>query len=241
MPSTPRPRLARFADLAALSEAVAEETIALCRSRQAEGAVPCLVLTGGSGGAAVLAALAAHPELRTVDWRRMRLLWGDERWVPAGHPERNDRLADETLLAAVAHDPALVHRVPASDSGLDLDGAAAAYAELVDGLERIDLVLSGVGPDGHVASIFPGRDDLLSATASAIPVRDSPKPPPERVSLTLPALNRAERSWLLAAGAAKAEAVAGIVAPGPETLPAARLAGSAETTLWADEAALGAQ
>lgn len=231
----------RAADLSELGAAIADALIAGCRSRQSAGAVPCIVLTGGSGGERVLRDLAAHPDLGAVDWRRVRFLWGDERWVPRGDEERNDRLADETLFAAVDVDPDLVHRVPAADSGLPLDAAAAAYAEMVRGIDRIDFALNGVGPDGHVASLFPGRDDLLRADAGvpdAIPVRDSPKPPAERISLTFPFLARAERTWLIAAGEAKAEVVARIVAREEPLLPAARLAGTVETVLWADDAAL---
>lgn len=235
-------RIERAADLEDLGVRVAAAAIEVCRARQAAGAVPCVVLTGGSGGERVLRALASHPDLGSVDWRRVRFLWGDERWAPRGHDDRNDRLADDTLFAAVETDPALVHRVPGSDSGIGLDEAAARYSEVVAGIGRIDLALNGVGPDGHVASLFPGRDDLLGAgpgTPDAIPVRDSPKPPPERVSLSLPALNRADRIWLLAAGAGKADAVARITARAEPLLPAARLAGIVETVLWADRAALG--
>lgn len=234
-------RVERVADLASLGSAVATGVIEVCRARQSEGAVPCIVLTGGSGGERVLQDLADHPDRDSVDWHRVSFLWGDERWAPRGHEDRNDKLADDTLFAAVRVDPELVHRVPVSDSGLSLDEAAAAYAEVLEGIARIDLALNGVGPDGHVASLFPGREDLLRAdagTPDAIPVRDSPKPPSERVSLTFPALNRAERTWLIAAGAGKAEAVARIVARDEPLLPAARLVGTVETVLWADEAAL---
>ncbi|MFV0432978.1 MAG: 6-phosphogluconolactonase [Leucobacter sp.] len=236
-------RIERVADLPQLGSAVAAAVIERCRERQAEGGIPCVVLTGGSGGERVLRDLAAHPELETVDWSHVRFLWGDERWAPQGHEDRNDRLADDTLFARVRVDPALVHRVPASDSGLSLDEAAAAYAEVVANIDRIDVGLNGVGPDGHVASLFPGRDDLLRAeadTPDAIAVRNSPKPPPERVSLTFPALNRAEHVWLIAAGAGKSEAVGRIVSRSEPLLPAAHLIGTVETALWADEAALGA-
>lgn len=229
------------ADPASLWAALASALIGVCRTRQAEGAVPCLVLTGGSGGEGVLQALARHAQRDTVDWSRVRFLWGDERWAPAAHEDRNDGLADDTLFAAVRVDPALVHRVPTSDAGLSLDEAAEAYAEVVAGIERIDVALNGVGPDGHVASLFPGRDELLRAdpeTPAAIPVRDSPKPPPERISLTQPSLNRADRVWLIAAGAGKVEAVRGILDPAEQPLPAARLHGGLETVLWADDAAL---
>lgn len=234
-------RIECAADLDGVGAAVSDALLDGCRALQAEGAVPCIVLTGGSGGAQVLQDLAAHPRLGSVDWQHVRFLWGDERWVPQGHEDRNDLLADTTLFAAVEVDPGLVHRMPASDSGLSLDQAAAEYARLVAGIARIDFGLSGVGPDGHVASLFPGRADLLRddpGAPEAIPVHDSPKPPSARISLTLPALCRAERTWLLAAGAAKAPAVSRIVAREEPLLPAARLHGRSETVLWADRAAL---
>lgn len=228
------------ADLDALCADLASELLGILRDRQAEGGVPCVVLTGGGGGAASLAALAAHAERDAVDWTRVRFLWGDERWLPAGDAERNDRLADDSLFAAVDVAPELVHRVGAADGDLTLDEAAADYAETVAGIARIDVAINGVGPDGHVASLFPGRHELelVGADApAAVPVRDSPKPPPERVSLTLPAINRAERVWLIAAGAGKRDAVADVVAGNPS--PAGLIAGTAETVLWTDEAAFG--
>lgn len=242
-------RVERVADLTGLGAAVADRLIAVCRARQEAGAVPCIVLTGGRAGAEVLRAAGQHADRAAVDWARVRVLWGDERWVPAGDPERNDLLADESLFELVGMDPALVHRVAASDAGLTLDEAAASYARVVDGLERIDVALNGVGEDGHVASLFPGRDDLLRddpATPAALAVRDSPKPPPERVTLSLPALRRADRVWLLAAGEGKAEAVRELLSAGAGSgarlgavSPAARLNGRSETVLWADGAALG--
>lgn len=230
-------------DVAALTERIVERLIGVLRRAQEEDRIPVLVLTGGSMGKASLAGIAAHPDRDLVDWRRVRLLWGDERWLPSGHAERNDRLADDLLLGAVEFDPALVHRVAASDAGLSLDEAAAAYAELLAGLDRIDLALNGVGPDGHLCSLFPGRDDLLRDDDSqplAIAVRESPKPPAERVSLSFRALDRVDHLWLLAAGAEKAPAIARVrSADDPEPLPAGRARGRLETVLWADEAALG--
>lgn len=227
-----------------LAHGIASQIIAICVDRQQQGAVPTLVLTGGSMGKASLAAIAEHAERDRVEWHRVRFLWGDERWVPAGDAERNDRLADELLFGSVETDTELVHRVAASDGSLDLDDAAAAYAELIDGLDRIDVVMNGVGPDGHICSLFPGRDDLLRnepGTASALPVRESPKPPPERVTFSIPAVDRADHVWLLAAGAEKAPAVEQILNPSADLdrLPAARVAGRTDTVLWADAAALG--
>ncbi len=234
-------RIERVNDLDALGSAVATAILGVCRARQAEDAVPCLVLTGGGAGARILAALAEHPERDSVNWRRVRFVWGDERWVPSGHADRNDRLADETLFGAVETDPALVHRMPASDAGLSLDAAAEQYAETIERVERVDVALNGVGEDGHVASLFPGRDDLLRddpGTPAALPVRESPKPPPERITLSLPELRRAERVWLLVSGEGKGTAVRGLLDPA-SALPAARLRGALETVLWGDRAALG--
>lgn len=235
-------RIERYADPGSVADALAGAAISVLRARQQEGAVPCIVLTGGSMGEASLAALGTHPERDSVDWRRVHFLWGDERWKPAGDAERNDKLADDTLFARVETDPALVHRVAPSNGPLDIDEAAAAYAEIVDGIERIDVSLCGVGPDGHVASLFPGRAelDIVGADApSAIAVLGSPKPPPERVSLTFPALARAEHQWLLITGAGKADALAGLLEPAEPSLPVARVGARRELVLWADDAAFG--
>lgn len=236
-------RLESAPDQHSLATAVASAALSVLAAVQQEGRVPVCALTGGSMGIATLAAIATHAELDTVDWSRVALIWGDERWLPAGDPERNELQADDALLRLLPLDPSLVYRVDASDAGFSLDEAADRYAATIDALPRVDLAFYGVGPDGHVASLFPGRDDLLRegpGVPSAIAVRDSPKPPPERVTLTLEAIRRADRVWLLAAGAGKAEAVAEIRRPGAVLLPAARITGRDETVLWADEAALGA-
>ncbi|UBH06089.1 6-phosphogluconolactonase [Leucobacter sp. Psy1] len=225
-------------DRARLAEDLADACIDVLAARQELGEIPCIVLTGGSMGEASLSALGRHPRAALIEWDRVRFLWGDERWVPAGDPERNDRLADELLFSRQRVDGALVHRVPASDSGLSLDDAARSYAELVYGIDRVDVVLCGVGPDGHVASLFPGRDDLLREDGpAALPVRESPKPPPERVTLSLSTLRRGHAVWLLAAGAEKAPAIRGILAA-ERGLPAALVEGREETVVWADRAAL---
>lgn len=234
-------RLETAPDQEALAASIATAALGVLVEVQRDGRVPVFVLTGGSMGIAALAAIARDATVSAVDWSRVALVWGDERWLPAGDAERNELQADDALLRALPLDPALVHRVDASDAGFSLDAAAERYASIVDSLGRIDLALFGVGPDGHVASLFPGRDDLLldgPGVPSALPVRDSPKPPPERVTLTLDAIRRADRVWLLAAGAGKAEAVAQIRVPGPEPLPAARISGLVETVLWADTEAL---
>jgi 6-phosphogluconolactonase len=163
------------------------------------------------------------------------LWWGDERFVPAGDPERNETQARAALLDALPLDPARVHPMGASDGpdGDDAEAAAARYAgELGD--TRPDVVMLGVGEDGHVASLFPGHP-AAGAIGVTAAVHDSPKPPPTRITLTMAAIQRAGEVWLIASGEGKAEAVAAALTGAD--LPAARATGR-DRTLWLlDEAA----
>ena len=127
-----------------------------------------------------------------VDWSRVQLWWGDERWLPSGDAARNDRQAQDALLDHVALRQENIHRFAASDGGLELDAAASEYAQTLAGVAaegstvpHFDIAFLGVGPDGHIASLFPGREDISVTDATVISVRNSPKPPPERLSLTL--------------------------------------------------------
>jgi 6-phosphogluconolactonase len=157
-----------------------------------------LVLAGGSVNIRACAALATHAGL---PWGRVTALFGDERCVPPHHAESNYRQAKEALLDRVW--PVSVHRMAGE---LGPDEGARAYEEVLRSVGRLEVLLLGMGPDGHTASLFPGNP-ALEAEGLAVGVRDSPKPPPERISLTLPALRAAERTFMLAAGEDKAEAV----------------------------------
>ena len=137
-----------------------------------------------------------------VEWGRVTMLFGDERCVAPDHPDSNYFMVRETLLSQVA--PATVHRIPAE---LGPDAAARAYDHVVALLVPLDVVLLGVGEDGHTASLFPGHPELES-DRWAVGVRNAPKPPPMRVTLTLHALRGARRVIILATGAGKADAVA---------------------------------
>jgi 6-phosphogluconolactonase len=157
-----------------------------------------LVLAGGTTPRRCY-ELLAHLD---VAWGRVSVLFGDERCVHADHPDSNYRMAREALLDHVA--PATVYRIPAE---LGPDEAAGLYAHVVGAVAPLDIVLLGVGEDGHTASLFPGHP-ALKASGLAVGIRDSPKPPPQRVTLTLPALQAARRVIILATGAGKADAVA---------------------------------
>jgi 6-phosphogluconolactonase len=137
-----------------------------------------------------------------VEWGRVTVMFGDERCVAPDHPDSNYRMAREALLDKVA--PATVHRMPGE---LGPDEGAAEYARVVGALAPLDVVVLGVGEDGHTASLFPGHP-ALKARGWAVGVRNSPKPPPERVTLTLKALRGANQVIVLATGAGKAQAVA---------------------------------
>ncbi|HEV2034643.1 MAG TPA: 6-phosphogluconolactonase [Candidatus Dormibacteraeota bacterium] len=178
-------------------EDVAEAAAADIAEAIREGA-RSLVLAGGTTPRRCYELLAQ----REVEWGRVTLLFGDERCVHPDHPDSNYRMVRETLLSRVA--PATVHRIPGE---LGPDEAASAYAHVIAGLVPLDVVLLGIGEDGHTASLFPGHPEL-EADGWAIGVRHAPKPPPLRVTLTLKALRGARRVIILATGAGKADAVA---------------------------------
>jgi 6-phosphogluconolactonase len=202
-----------------------------------------LVLTGGRVAARVYSSLADSPARGAIDWRRLDIWWGDERFLPAGDPERNETQAREALLDQVPLDPDRVHPMPPSDGpdGDDPEAAAARYARTLAQAARhedhadvpsFDLLLLGVGPDGHVASLFPEKPALYEQERTVVAVRGAPKPPPTRLSLTLPALQAARDTWLVVAGADKAKAVAmAMSGAGPTQVPAAGARGRSRT-LW---------
>jgi 6-phosphogluconolactonase len=176
-----------------------------------------LVVTGGGILEKVLAAVADRAA--SVEWSRVHVWWGDERYVPSDSDERNDRPAMSLLFDQLPLDPAKLHRMPASDAGFgdDAESAADSYAAELAGavpgggdgaVPDFDVVLLGVGPDGHCASLFPGHPGTRVTDTSVIAVRNSPKPPPVRISLTFPALDAAKEIWFVASGEGKADAVA---------------------------------
>ena len=156
-----------------------------------------LVLAGGTTPMRCYELLAQAD----VEWGRVTILFGDERCVPPDHPESNYKMARAALLDRVS--PASVHRMPAE---LGPDEGAGLYSHVVAGLAPLDVIVLGVGEDGHTASLFPGHP-VLKEKGWAVGVRNSPKPPPERVTLTLPAIQGARSVLILATGAGKAEAV----------------------------------
>lgn len=168
----------------------------------------------------------------------MAFWWGDERFVPADSPDRNALQAREALLDHVPVDPANVHEVPASDQVASAEEAAEAYGAALraDGAGFFEVLMLGIGPDGHCASLFPGHPALEARDVIAVAVHDSPKPPPDRVTLTFEAMDRCRAVWFIASGEGKAEAVARALADeGTVTETPARGVRGEETVWWLDE------
>lgn len=198
-----------------------------------------LVVTGGTVGIGVLAAVSRNHRAHDVDWSRVHVWWGDERFVPVGHADRNDHQAQDALFDHIAIPVQNLHPFP-NDVGQSVETARDEFlAEYPDGFPQFDVALNGIGPDGHTASLFPGRDH--GESVSVIAVRDSPKPPAERLSFTLGVLNRSRHVWIVASGADKAHAIRRIAENSPTSdTPAAGLSGAVDTVVWldADAAAL---
>ena len=235
------PEVVVYGNADELATATGERLLSTLVAVQAAGRVPRIVLTGGGSGIGLLAAITALPARDEVDWARVEFFWGDERFVPADDPERNDLQAREALLDSVSVDPALVHPMAASDGefGADVDAAAAAYAAIVGDQPSFDVVMLGIGPEGHVASIFPDspavHDDRV-----VVAVCDCPKPPPTRISMTLPTIRGATEVWIVTAGEGKAQAVAtALGGAGEVSLPAAGAVGTSRTLFLLDRSAAG--
>lgn len=227
-------------DADALAEAIAARLSARIAELQAgdPDRLVQLSLTGGRIATKTYQRLAADAAHSAVDWTHVKLWWGDERFVPADSDDRNDRAALAALLPALPLTDANLSPMPADDGHISLDEAAAAYgAEFGDTV--FDICLLGVGPDGHVASVFPNHpsfEESLQATIPVIPVRDSPKPPPLRLSLTHPVLNKSAEVWFTVSGEDKADAV-GWAVTGSRSVPAGHVQGTERTFWLLDEAA----
>ena len=218
-----------------LAEAAALAVTHLLNARIEATGRAVLSLTGGSAGIKTASALADAD----LDWSRITIYFGDERFVPAGDPERNDGQVDEVLLNRLGDAPA-VHRWPTrSAKNTDVDAAASEFLEAValpDGDDPLfDVTILGMGPEGHIDSIFPHTPAVAETELLAVGVRNCPKPPPERMTFTLPAVRRSRHVIVVATGEGKAEAVArGIGGADPAEWPIAGAVGMESTTYHLD-------
>jgi 6-phosphogluconolactonase len=238
-----------FRDETVLAEATAARLITRLVDAQSANGSASMVLAGGGVAIRTLAAVAAAPARDAVDWQKVDVFWSDERFVPADDEERNERQAREALLDQLPLDPARVHPMAPSDGpeGPDLAAAATRYADLLaahstDGaVPHFDVLMLGMGPEGHTASMFPDTPAVRESERSVVGVIDCPKPPPLRLSLTRSAIESADEVWLIAAGAGKADAIAHAVRGAePVDIPAASAVGRRRSLWLLDQAAASA-
>jgi 6-phosphogluconolactonase len=220
-----------FEDARALVTALSDGVCAEAdRAIEARG-VFHLVLAGGSTPIALYRALAARP----AGDSRWHIWFGDERCLPPGHAERNNVMAEAAWLTGSAIPPENRLPIPAERSA---EAAAADYAEVLAAVPSFDLVLLGMGEDGHTASLFPGHDwGAAPGSPAVLAVHDAPKPPPDRVSLSAARLSDSRRVWFIISGEGKSDAVTRWKKG--EALPVTAIRGRNETLTWLDQSAWG--
>ena len=225
--------------------AVVSDLVELIELRSANRADVHISLTGGTIGMAINEALLSHPVVRQC--RTLHLWFSDERYVPRGHEDRNDLNLEPLLEGCLAK----VHQVAGPDTSESVQDSALKYAQELHLATTtrfcadntlMDIAIIGLGPDGHVASIFP-HSQTLYATEAVVAVTDSPKPPPVRVTWTYPTINASREAWIVACGQAKADAVAAIMDAESQTeqaiaqTPACGVRGKLKTRIITDFAA----
>lgn len=229
--AVPRRRIQSFEDPGKLAAAVTGDLLALATAAIEDRGAFHLVLAGGTTPAGVYGRLAGAD----ADWKRWHIWFGDERCLPRDHADRNDTMARETWLDQVPIPAGQVHAIPAERGPVE---AAADYEESLALVGDFDLVLLGLGEDGHTASLFPGLSSAGAPVDDAvIAVTGAPKAPPERVSLTARRLSRTQALWFLVTGSGKREALGRLLA-GDSSIPAAMIRPRTGVTIWADRAAL---
>ncbi len=226
-----------FDDISSLEEAAAREIVRTVRNAVSRRGVCHVALAGGATPRGVYARLSEEPHRGRIDWSKTRLFWGDERCVPPDEAESNYRIAHEALLSKVPLNEGSVHRIPVE---LGPERAAAAYEEKIRAVvggaaPRFDLILLGMGADGHTASLFPNTPALRQEPRLVAPTV-APKPPRRRVTLTLRAINAARKVLFLVAGGEKARTLARVLEDGGEasegSLPASLVRPPKGRLLW---------
>jgi 6-phosphogluconolactonase len=232
-----------FADVESLSEVAAQEFVRCAREATAERGRFAVALSGGSTPKRLYQLLAGEPFRNQLDWGRVGIFWGDERCVPPDDPQSNYRMAREAMLEKLPIPADHIHRMEAERP--DLDAAARDYQNVLARVlpgepPALDLVLLGMGPDGHTASLFPHTDALHETTRWVVP-NHVPQLHTNRLTLTRPILNRAREVLFLVAGADKAERLAEVLAgpADPTRLPSQSIQPDGQLVWFIDQAAAG--
>jgi len=238
-----RPEVNRFLDSDAVARGAAEALLEKLNLLVPSQEFVHIALTGGTVGIATLARFAELPLAKSLDYSKVHFWWGDERFVNHDSADRNAKQAHDAMFRFLNVDYANIHPFPAADDGVGLEDAATSFAAVLasfstsgSGYPRFDVVLLGMGPDGHIASLFPGKTPP-PAGATVFAEHDSPKPPPQRLTLTYEVINSADEVWFTIAGADKAEAVSVAFSDTPERLPVGRVRGNQKTLWFIDQTA----
>ena len=239
------PIVEKYPDSAALVAAAGDRLVEAITDAIDKRGTAQIVLTGGGTGTGLLKRVGERGE--NIDWSKVHLYWGDDRFVPEDDDERNYKQAREALLDHIDIPADNVHPMAASggEFGDDLDAAAQDYAQVLaanasDGQPALDfdVHLLGMGPEGHINSLFPDTPAVRETDRLVLGVPDSPKPPPQRITLTLPAIQRSREVWLVVSGDGKADAVAAAIGGAkPVDVPSAGAVGRDATVWLLDEGA----
>ena len=227
----------RFVDADSVARNAASDFLTHIKQLLAQKSEVHIMLTGGTVGIATLAAISEDERCKDIDFTKVHFWWGDERFVASDSPDRNSLQAYKALLSKIEVDVNKVHEFPATDNGLLLDDATAQFEATVKSIQpHFDMAFVGMGPDGHICSLFPGKP-TPPVGRLIIAEHDSPKPPPQRLTFTYEAMNAVDQIWFVVAGADKQDAVAVAMGDNPTDLPVGRIAGKVATHWYIDSTA----
>ena len=225
----------RFKDAESLAKGAAEGFVTRLAQLLEELPEVHVQVTGGTIGIATLAAISDREDAHLLDWSRVHVWWGDERFVETDSPDRNSVQAHNAMLKKLPKTN--LHPFPASDEGMTLDEAANFFSAEVASLKpKFSIAFVGVGPDGHICSLFPDKPEI-EPWVLVIAEHDSPKPPPQRLSFSYEAMNSVDEIWFVIAGADKQDAVAVAFGDNPKQLPVGRVQGKSKTVWFVDQSA----
>lgn len=231
-----RPIVNRFKDGQAVANGVAADLFNFVKDGLDEGKTLHIALTGGTVGIASLAASKDFPYDR-LPLERLHIWWGDERFVASTSEDRNALQARKAWLGTLPIPEQNIHEFPSIDSGLTANEAAEVFSQEFLGVGiAFDLMLMGMGPDGHIASIFPGLSSC-SVDQAVFAENNSPKPPKERLSFNYDVINSSKQIWFTVAGSDKSDAVSSVFGDDLNPLPAGRVHGKEKTVWYVDQTA----
>ena len=231
----------RAANSAEVAQFAAREIIETLEHALRAKPIVNIALTGGTVGILTLAVLAEQPDLSGLDFSRVHFWWGDERYVESNSPDRNANQARAAFFDKVAVSETNIHEFPASDVSGDLSQAKNEFIEALgkhfgSGIPVFDLTILGMGPDGHIASLFPGHENL-SVGEVVVAESNSPKPPAERLSFSFDVLNASAKIIFVVSGLDKSAAVTNVHTDENCELPAAKIQSQGDTIWFIDQAA----